>query len=75
MVVKAGKYCWDRDHRTIISPIKDRFEREVILVAARTGLLVVYGEQVVGESHLVGIARLYETKRVTSETHRGKRGF
>ena len=38
---------------------------------------MVYGEQVVGESHLGRLVRLYETgreetERVTSETHRGK---
>ena len=44
----------------------------VILVTARTGLFVVYGEQVVGASHLVRFVGLYETERVTSETHRGK---
>ena len=44
-----------------------------ILVTARTGLFVVYGEQVVEESHLVRFVGLYETERVTSETHRGKR--
>ena len=53
MVLSAGKYCWNKNYRTIISSIKDRFEREVILVAARTGLTGVYGERVVEESHLV----------------------
>ena len=44
-----------------------------ILVAARTGLFVVYGECVVDIPHLIRFVRLYETERVTSETHRGKR--
>ena len=34
---------------------------------------MVYGEQIVGASHLVRFVRLYETERVTSETPRGKR--
>ena len=41
-------------------------------VAARTNLFVVYGEQVVEESHLVRVVRQYETKWVTSETRREK---
>ena len=34
---------------------------------------MVYGEQVVEESHLVRFGRLHETERVTSETRGGKR--
>ena len=69
----AGKYCWNRDYRRIISSIKDRYEWIVILVATRTDLFVVYREQVVEESHLVRFVGLYETERVTSETLRGER--
>ena len=47
----------------------------VMLVAARTGLTVLYGEQVVGESRLVRFVELYETERVTSETHGEKKVF
>ena len=73
LLTRASLNCWDRDYRTVISSIKDRFEREVILVAARTDLFVVYGECVVDRPHLVRIVRLYETERGTSETLRGKR--
>ena len=72
LLIRASLNCWDRDYRTVISSIKDRFERGVILVAARTGLFVIYGEQVIEEPHLVRFVRLYETERVTSETLRGK---
>ena len=50
--VPAGKYCCNRGHRTIISSIKVRCEEKVILIVARTGLFVIYGEQAVQESHL-----------------------
>ena len=36
---------------------------------------MVYGEQVVKESHLARFGRQYETERVTSETHGVKRVF
>ena len=34
---------------------------------------MIYGECVVDRPHLVRFVRLYETERVTPETHRGKR--
>ena len=56
--ISAGKYCWNKDYRTIISSSKGRYEWIVVLVAARTGLFVVYGWCVVDKAHLVGNARL-----------------
>ena len=34
---------------------------------------MIYGECVVDIPHLVRLVRLYETERVASETHKGKR--
>ena len=72
LLIRVSLNCWDRDYRTVIASIKDRYESTVVLITARACLPVIYGECVVDRPHSVRFVRLYETGRVTSETHRGK---
>ena len=53
----AGKYCWDRDYKAIISPIKDRYGWMFVLVVVGMSLSGNYGKRLAGERHTVRIKR------------------
>ena len=67
MAFDKKKYLF---YRGMLENNTERLSLEQLFL--QKALRVVWGWCVVEESHLVRFVGLYETERVTSETHRGK---